>query len=127
MGGKKLTAAAAAAATKGQGSGPQQQAQLPEQWQNAGFDDVASGAGGGGQVGGAAAADDDVEDDSDDAVLLPTPPHEITERQGAADVEQTQYWACCYCGKGGNPTAAASCPMALCGHIRCAFHCATDG
>ena len=128
VGGKRLTAAAAAAAaTKAQGSGPQHRAQLPEQWQNAGFDDVASGAAGGGQVGGAA-ADNDVEDDSDDAVLLPTPPREMTEWHGAAEstfVEQTPYWTCCYCGKDGNPTAAASCPMALCGHSRCASHCAT--
>ena len=129
VGGKKLTAAAAVAAgTKSQGSGPQQQAQqLPEPWQNAG---LASGAGGGGPVGGAAAAAADnnaVEDDSDDAVLLPTPPHEMTERHGVAEstfVEQRQCWTCCCCGRNGNPSANASCPVALCGHVRCASRCA---
>lgn len=131
VGGKKQTAAVAAAggATKDQGSGPQHQAQqLPEPWQNAG---LASGAGGGGAVGGAAAApdnDDDVGDDSDDAVLLPTPPHEMTERHGVAEstfVEQRQCWTCCCCGRDGNPTANASCAVALCGHVRCVSHCAT--
>ncbi len=38
-------------------------------------------------------------------------------------IEQTQYWICCYCGKGDNPMYAASCQKALCGHLR-GSHCA---